>query len=191
MIRALSANGTFQPIYLSASTISRPRHRSALFHGSLFALREPSSQESTGPKISGQGHRDRTDVPTHECIGPKTDPGETARRVARSGSTEDSRPRSVMSAWTKTNPLISPRPPTPLRQICNRAVLSAPSRRFRFEPECQSYCDRFVRCPLAVESRLMTWRGWVPVTTSSHLPSPSPRRPVNAASPASSSWAEI
>ena len=54
MIRALSANGTFQPIYLSASTISRPRHRSALFHGSLFALREPSSQESTGPKISGQ-----------------------------------------------------------------------------------------------------------------------------------------
>ena len=105
MIRVLSANGTFQPIYLSASTTSRPRHRSALLHGSLFALGEPSSQESTGPKISGQAI---VTVPTHERIGPKTDPGETARQVARSGSTEDSRPRSVMSAWTKTNPLSLP-----------------------------------------------------------------------------------
>ena len=81
-----------------------------------------------------------------------------------------------------------------LRSICQVFLWFRQVR----ERECQLaaarsqvYCDRLVRCPLAVKIRLMTWRGRVPVTASSHLPVPSPRRPVNAASPASSAWAEI
>ena len=54
------------------------------------------------------------------------------------------------------------------------------------------YRDRLVRCPLALESRLMTWMGPSKLrTASAHLPSPSPMDPMKAASPRSSACDEI